>query len=100
MRLWFKQGIRRLLKSMQTMKNSNRDLLVLVKDAYINKEAMQYELQQLNKLLVNFETLESFCLAHEVFDIQKYRILTKKSQLQKIIEKDTLKPFMFICNKN
>ena len=37
------------------MKNANRDLLVLVKDAYTNKEAMQYELQQLNMLLVNFE---------------------------------------------
>ena len=82
------------------MKNANRDLLVLVKDAYTNKEAMQYELQQLNMLLVNFETLESFCIAHEVFDIQKYRVLTKRSQLQKIIEKETLKPFMFICNKN
>ena len=82
------------------MKNSNRDLLVLVKDAYTNREAMQYELQQLNMLLVNFETLESFCIAHEVFDIQKFRVLTKRSQLQKIIEKETLKPFMFICNKN
>lgn len=82
------------------MKNSNRDLLVLVKDAYTDKEAMQYELQQLNTLLVNFETLESFCIAHEVFDIQKYRILTKRSQLQKIIEKESLKPFVFICNKN
>jgi hypothetical protein len=82
------------------MKNSNRDLLVLVKDAYTNNEAMQFELQQLNMLLVNFETLESFCIAHEVFDIQKYRVLTKRSQLQKIIEKETLKPFMFICNKN
>ena len=82
------------------MKNSNRDLLVLVKDAYTNREAMQYELEQLNMLLVNFETLESFCMAHEVFDIQKFRVLTKKSQLQKIIEKETLKPFMFICNKN
>jgi len=82
------------------MKNSNRDLLVLVKDAYTNQEAMQYELQQLNMLLVDFETLDSFCKAHEVFDIQKYRILTKRSQLQKIIEKETLKPFVFICNKN
>lgn len=82
------------------MKNSNRDLLVLVKDAYTNKEAMQHELHQLNLLLVNFETLESFCIAHEVFDIKHYRILTKKSQLQKIIERESLKPFVFICNKN
>ena len=82
------------------MKNSNRDLLVLVKDAHTNQEAMQYELQQLNMLLGDFETLESFCMAHEVFDIQKYRVLTKRSQLKKIIEKETLKPFVFICNKN
>lgn len=82
------------------MKNSNRDLLVLVKDAYTNQEAMQYELQQLNTLLGDFETLESFCMAHEVFDIQKYRVLTKRSQLKKIIEKESLKPFVFICNKN
>jgi len=82
------------------MKNSNRDLLVLVKDAFSNKEAIQHELNQLNRLLGKFETLESFCVAHEVFDMQKYRILSGKSQLQKIIEKEELKPFVFICNKN
>jgi hypothetical protein len=82
------------------MKNSNRDLLVLVKDAFSNKEAIQHELNQLNRLLAKFETLDSFCVAHEVFDIQKYRILSGKSQLQKIVEKEQLKPFVFICNKN
>jgi len=82
------------------MKNSNRDLLVLVKDAFSDKEAIQHELNQLNRLLVKFETLESFCVAHEVFDMQKYRILSGKSQLQKIVEKEELKPFVFICNKN
>lgn len=82
------------------MKNSNRDLLVLVKNAFSNKEAIQHELNQLNRLLAKFETLDSFCVAHEVFDIQKYRILSGKSQLQKIVEKEQLKPFVFICNKN
>jgi hypothetical protein len=85
---------------MQTMKNSNRDLLVLVKDAFTDQEAMQHELQQLNTLLGDIENLENFCIAHEVFDIHKYRILTKRSQLKKIIEKEPLKPFVFICNKN
>lgn len=82
------------------MKNANRDLLVLVKDAANNKEAIQHELRQLNKLLAQFETLESFCVAHEVFDINRYKVLTSKSQLQKIIEREDLKPFVFICNKN
>jgi hypothetical protein len=100
MRLWSKQRICWLLKADSTMKNSNRDLLVLVKDAHTNQEAMQHELHQLNTLLLRFETLDSFCTAHEVFDIPKYRVLTSKSQLQKIIEKDEMKPFVFICNKN
>ena len=82
------------------MKNANRDLLVLVKDASNNKEAIQHQLRQLNKLLAQFETLESFCVAHEVFDINKYRVITNRSQLQKIIGREELKPFVFICNKN
>jgi hypothetical protein len=82
------------------MKNANRDLLVLVKDAFSTKEAMQRELNLLNSLLLRFETADNFCIAHEVFDLQKYRVLTTKSQLQKIFEKDELKPFVFICNKN
>ena len=82
------------------MKNANRDLLVLVRDGNADQDAMQYELQQLNRLLVPFETLESFCTAHEVFDLNKYRVVTRVSRLQKIIEKVQVKPFVFICNKN
>lgn len=82
------------------MKNSNRDLLVLVKDGYVDREAIQYELQQLNWLLLRFETVECFCTAHEIFDLNRYRVITAVSRLQKIIEKDEIKPFIFICNKN
>ena len=82
------------------MKNSNRDLLVLVRDTHTDQKAIQHELQQLNRLLVRFETIESFCTAHEVFDLNKYRVVTSMSRLQKIISKTELKPFVFICNKN
>jgi hypothetical protein len=82
------------------MKNSNRDLLVLVRDGQTDHEAIQHELQQLNRLLLQFETVESFCTAHEVFDLNKYRVVTSIPRLQKIINKAELKPFIFICNKN
>jgi len=82
------------------MKNANRDLLVLVRDALTDQDAIQHELQQLNRLLVRFETVESFCTAHEVFDLNKYRVVTSMSRLEKIINKTELKPFVFICNKN
>jgi len=82
------------------MKTCNRDLLVLVKDENINEQLMEQELEQLNNLLFRFETIESFCMAHEVFDINKHKTLYKKDSLQKLVRQKELKPFVFICNKN
>ena len=55
------------------MKACNRDLLVLVKDEHMNEKSMERELEQLNDLLFHFETIETFCTAHEVFDINKHK---------------------------
>lgn len=82
------------------MKACNRDLLVLVKDEHMNEQSMELELEQLNDLLFHFETIESFCIAHEVFDINKHKTLVKRATMQKIIRQKELKPFLFICNKN
>ena len=82
------------------MKTPNRDLLVLVKDEFVNEQFMEQELEQLNNLLFYYETIENFCVAHEVFDVNKYKVITKPRQMQEIIRQKELKPFQFICNKN
>jgi len=82
------------------MKTPNRDLLVLVKDEYVNEKFIEQELEQLNDLLFHYETMDIFCLAHEVFDINKYKIIRKSPAMQQIIRQKELKPFQFICNKN
>ena len=82
------------------MKASDRDLLVLVKDEYVNDRLMEEELEQLNNLLFHYETVKNFCVAHEVFDINKYKIVTKAKGIQKILQQKKLRPFQFICNKN
>jgi hypothetical protein len=82
------------------MKTTNRDLLVLVKDEYLNQDAIESELEQLNRLLISFETLDNFCAAHEVFDMNKYKIIYKAPVIQKIINQREVRPFVFICNKN
>jgi hypothetical protein len=82
------------------MKTCNRDLLVLVKDEHMNEQLMEHELEQLNDLLFQFETIESFCIAHEVFDVNKHKILYKKDAMQRIVRQKELRPFIFICNKN
>jgi len=82
------------------MKTTNRDLLVLVKDEFLNQDAIENELEQLNRLLVSFETPDNFCAAHEVFDMNRYKIIYKAPVIQKIINQREVKPFVFICNKN
>lgn len=82
------------------MKTPNRDLLVLVKDESFDKTSMENELEQLNRLLIRFETIENICMAHEVFDMNRYRIVQQSRQVEKHIHRKDIKPFIFICNKN
>ena len=82
------------------MKTPNRDLLVLVKDDHLNEKAMEFEVDQINRLLMVFETVDNLCTAHEVFDLNSYRIHNDFRSVRKVISDQHLKPFVFICNKN
>ena len=82
------------------MKTPNRDLLVLVKDDRLDKEAIEFELEQLNQLLFVFETVDNFCVAHEVFDLNRYRIVHNAKKIKQVMNQKELKPFEFIFNKN
>jgi hypothetical protein len=82
------------------MKTPDRDLLVLVKDEFMNEKFIENELEQLNEMLFHFETIEKFCAVHEIFDLNKYKIIEKPQPMQKLIRQKELKPFQFICNKN
>jgi hypothetical protein len=82
------------------MKRPNRDLLVLVKEESLNKDAIEFELEQLNKLLVNSETVDCLCVAHEIADLNRYKILNKSHHIRDVIKHKELKPFVFILNKN
>jgi hypothetical protein len=82
------------------MKTPNRDLLVLVKDGSFNKKAMEIELEQLNRLLIRFETMENICVAHEVFDMNRYRTIVQPHRVRKYISSKEVRPFVFVGNKN
>ena len=82
------------------MKTPDRDLLVLMKDEFATEQFLATELEKLNDLLFQYETLETFCLAHEVFDLNRYKILKGTRYIQRIVRQQELKPFQFLCNKN
>jgi hypothetical protein len=82
------------------MKTPDRDLLVLMKDEFATEQFMAFELEQLNDLLYQYETLENFCVAHEVFDLNCYKILRGSRYIQRVVRQQEMKPFQFLCNKN
>ena len=82
------------------MKTPARDLLVLMKDVFVTEQFMANELEKLNDLLFQYETPENFCLSHEVFDLNRYKILRKATHIQRVVRQQELKPFQFLCNQN
>jgi hypothetical protein len=82
------------------MKATNRDLLVLVKNEYTSDQFMEQEVELLNDLLFHYETMNNFCRSHEVFDLNRNKILRKHQQIHQIARQTELKPFQFLCNKN
>ena len=66
----------------------------------MNEKAIEMELEKLNQLLFNYETIQNLCAAHEVFDLNVYKIHSNFKLLKKVITKKHLKPFEFLFNKN
>jgi hypothetical protein len=81
------------------MKTSNRDLLVLTKTAITNKKEMDSEVEKLHDLLFHIESIDNFCIANEIIDVDAYKIISNPTKIQKLISKK-LKPFQFVSNKN
>lgn len=82
------------------MNDANRDLLVLAKAAELSPEAMERELAQLNNILYDTESWESFCVANEIININRHKIIRKASRIKYILQEKKIKPFVFINNKN
>ncbi len=80
--------------------NTNRDLLLLHNSALFNNSTLDYEVQQLHSMLVVVESIEHFSHAHEIIDINKYRIISSPLKIEKLILKNKLVPFCFINCKN
>ena len=82
------------------MKPSNRDLLVLSKEASTTQEQLNYEIEKISQLLLHAESLTNFCVVNEIIDINRYRIIHTPSKIKKLVSRGPLKPFQFINNKN
>ncbi len=82
------------------MNNINRDLLVMFNQELMSPQAIEHEVELLHELLYNVERLENLAKAHEVIDLNKYKIISKEHLVKGIIRIQEMKPFIFLNCKN
>ena len=80
------------------MKTPQRDILVLLRNEFMNEHAIEQQVECLNELLCQSESFEDFCKAHELVD--RNRITSKPGKIMDAIRNQDLKPFRFLINKN
>jgi len=82
------------------MQSSNRDLLVLFNQELMTPQSIEREVELLHQLLHGIERLENLVIAHEIIDLNKYRVIQKPLHLRKLIRQREIKPFVFLNCKN
>ncbi len=82
------------------MNNSNRDLLVLFNHDLMTPKAIEQEVEMLHEMLYEVECLPNVITAHEVIDVNRYKIIAEFKPLQQIFRQKELQPFVFLNCKN
>lgn len=82
------------------MNRPNRDLLVLFKDKSMSEQAIEWEVDQLNRLLFTVESTDCISVSCEVLDLNKHKILRARRQVEALLREKQRKPFIFINNLN
>jgi hypothetical protein len=80
------------------MINLNRDIMVMFRHESMSEQAIQKEVENLNKILIQAESHESFCTAHEL--VNRNAITSDRKKIIKEAAFYTLRPFKFLLNKN
>ncbi len=78
----------------------NRDLLVLTKRSAMKPGELEHEVELLVDLLFHVENITAFCIANELIDLNRYKIIRKPHLIQQILREKKIKPFVFISNLN
>jgi hypothetical protein len=81
-------------------RQSNRDLLVLFNQTVMSPQAIEQEVELLHTLLCNVERLDNLITAHELIDVNKYRIISNTLKLRTFFRQRQEKPFVFLNCKN
>jgi hypothetical protein len=82
------------------MNSNNRDLLVLFNQELMTPQSIEHEVELLHQLLYDIERVENLIIAHEVIDLNRYKVSNKAPLLRKLFRQRALKSFVFLNCKN
>lgn len=83
------------------MSQQRRELLVLLKDELRSRASIEVEVEWLQDMLYQMEqSLDPFCNAHEVIDLNRYKVFNNPNKVKLSILRRDVVPFEFISNKN
>jgi hypothetical protein len=82
------------------MRTPKRDLLVLLNEELMSPQAMEHEVDVLNAILFRAECNENVITAHELIDLNRYKIYSQRHILLRELRSRTHRPFIFFFNKN
>lgn len=82
------------------MKNSNRDLLVLIKDDTLSDKAIENEVEQLNNLLMSVESSEKYYNSYSIMDMNNHKISRNSFKIRALLREKEEKPFIFLTALN
>lgn len=82
------------------MNRMNRDLLVLFNQELLSPQAIEHEVELLHELLHTVERIDNLVTAHEILDLNKYKVINKTIVVRNTIRIQELKPFVFLNCKN
>ncbi len=82
------------------MNNINRDLLVMFNQELMSPQAIEHEVELLHELLFDVERMDNLVTAHEIIDLNKYKVINKDLVIRNTIRAQDLKAFIFLNCKN
>ena len=82
------------------MHKTNRDLLVLFNQEIMSPQAIEQQVSLLHNLLFNVEKLDNIITAHELIDLNRYKIIRKLSAIKTWVKRRDQPAFVFLNNLN
>jgi hypothetical protein len=82
------------------MGRNNRDILVLFNQDLMTAQSLEREVSLLHEILFDVERLDNLVTAHELLDLNKYKVITKSLHIRDFLRGRKDAPFVFLNNKN